>query len=229
MTDNFKSLVTLEEVEEYISLTNKISIAALAIVNHATKCLFMEIAGEARNPWEYSILSICVDEHVLNIDYWIPASDISLVFETCVESLTDFDTWAAKRMQNAIGGWHENDMDVEKRNKSDDDCGKYIDSFKPDTRLRSLCVEELRRNPERPEYVSEYMKDLVNRGIDVSMYPCEHMAYYLNPKCDQHSDDLSQCPDSIIVKGRDSSIFIRHPDMISVYSISYCPWCGETL
>jgi hypothetical protein len=69
------------------------------------------------------------------------------------------------------------------------------------------------------------------REIDVSLYPCNHMAYYASPdQCDLH-DDPWECTDYALVwidMFDEYGIPIRDGGT-SYYSLTFCPWCGIKL
>ncbi|MBM7845439.1 DUF6980 family protein [Herpetosiphon giganteus] len=68
--------------------------------------------------------------------------------------------------------------------------------------------------------------DLQQRGIDLTKYPCIHLAQYAEFHCDQHSDPY-ECPDALIVYSKKNADFgIIHGDRTSYIQIKYCPWCG---
>lgn len=59
---------------------------------------------------------------------------------------------------------------------------------------------------------------------------CDKMDYYLDIKCDQHSNPFD-CADSVISydKKKKSYGIIIHDGGHSYYKIFFCPWCGEKL
>jgi hypothetical protein len=61
--------------------------------------------------------------------------------------------------------------------------------------------------------------------------PCwEDMRRQLTFRCEDH-EDLSNCPDSLVVYSENSGQFgIRvHDGGSSSIAIRHCPWCGATL
>lgn len=63
------------------------------------------------------------------------------------------------------------------------------------------------------------------RGVDVSSFPCVHLAYYSTEPCDVHADAW-ECPDMTLVRS-DSGFGIPVRDGgQSVIEIAFCPWCG---
>ena len=66
------------------------------------------------------------------------------------------------------------------------------------------------------------------RGVDVSAFPCVHVAYYSTTPCDVHADAW-ECPDMTLVKtGRGFGIPVRDGGSSSI-EIQFCPWCGTKL
>ena len=61
-------------------------------------------------------------------------------------------------------------------------------------------------------------------------YCCEQMRRQVEHSCDVHSD-LSECPDSLIVRNGDTGEFgLRvHDGGSSFITIRHCPWCGTDL
>jgi hypothetical protein len=59
---------------------------------------------------------------------------------------------------------------------------------------------------------------------------CDSFTKHINRKCDEHGFD---CPDNVIrlyVGPKSGTEFgIQHPDGISYYKISFCPWCGANI
>lgn len=59
---------------------------------------------------------------------------------------------------------------------------------------------------------------------------CDSFTKHINRKCEQHGFN---CPDNVIrlyigiKNGVDFGI--SHPDGISYYKISHCPWCGANI
>jgi hypothetical protein len=76
-----------------------------------------------------------------------------------------------------------------------------------------------------------YQAQIVGRrGVDVSRYPCVHIAYRVTETCSQHPDPFD-CPDAVIVGPR---AFGRYGIPMrdggsSIIVISHCPWCGIEL
>lgn len=76
----------------------------------------------------------------------------------------------------------------------------------------------------------DYMiaRELEHEGVDVSRYPCVHMARYATFACDRHPH-LHDCPDAIIVyQPRFDQYAINAPEP-AVTPIRFCPWCGVGL
>ena len=70
---------------------------------------------------------------------------------------------------------------------------------------------------------------LEQQGVNVSSYPCVHMAQYAEFHCDQHPDPRD-CQDAIILYDeRFDEYSIPHGDGSSQVQIRHCPWCGVKL
>lgn len=75
----------------------------------------------------------------------------------------------------------------------------------------------------------ELQQRLNIKNIDVSTYPCVHIAYYCNLLCDKHADAW-ECADVVIVRTEDGEYGIPVKDGgSSYYHIRFCPWCGTSL
>jgi hypothetical protein len=75
-----------------------------------------------------------------------------------------------------------------------------------------------------------HARQLESRGIDPSLYPCVHMAYYVTNLCETHSDPWD-CPNVAIVyveQYDEYGIPIRDTDG-EYWKIDHCPWCGQGL
>lgn len=59
---------------------------------------------------------------------------------------------------------------------------------------------------------------------------CKDMEYYVDLKCDIHSDPFD-CPDNIVVYNEMTNVYgiIIHDGGQSFIQITYCPWCGNKL
>ena len=71
---------------------------------------------------------------------------------------------------------------------------------------------------------------LTARGVDVSAYPCPHMAEQATHRCDAHPVP-QDCPDVLVRHLAESNRYgipIRDGGS-AVAVIGYCPWCGIRL
>ena len=72
------------------------------------------------------------------------------------------------------------------------------------------------------------LQQLRRRGVDLTNYPCIHVAYQSTHTCDIHSDAW-ECPDMVLVRtARGFGIPVRDGGT-AVVRIEYCPWCGIKL
>jgi hypothetical protein len=69
---------------------------------------------------------------------------------------------------------------------------------------------------------------VADAGLELSEFPCVHLAYHAILDCGQH-DDPWDCPDVTIVK-TDGGYGVPVRDGGSSFiAISYCPWCGKKI
>jgi hypothetical protein len=73
-------------------------------------------------------------------------------------------------------------------------------------------------------------RELEGRAVDVSQYPCAHIAAHATHRCEQHPDP-QDCPDVLVRRLPGSDLYgIPIRDGGSAVSvIRYCPWCGTAM
>lgn len=64
-------------------------------------------------------------------------------------------------------------------------------------------------------------------NVDVSAFPCIHMAYRASQSCPLH-ENRDECPDLVIGYDEVFDEYSIIKEGVSL-SISYCPWCGKRL
>ena len=70
---------------------------------------------------------------------------------------------------------------------------------------------------------------LIAKNVNISDYPCIHMAHKSTLFCDNHHD-VMDCPDVAVIRKSDGTFGIPIRDGgSSSYEIKYCPWCGMSL
>lgn len=100
------------------------------------------------------------------------------------------------------------------------------------------------RDVETPEYAaySDHMQDcpqcrdwfqaeqLNVWGVNVSGYPCLHMAFQANFHCGSH-DDPRDCPSMLVIylDQYDEYGIPSRDGSESYWKIDHCPWCGAAL
>lgn len=72
------------------------------------------------------------------------------------------------------------------------------------------------------------VKQVQERGIDLSDYPCVHVAYHSTYICEQHTDAW-ECPDMTLVRTSGGFGIPIRDGGSSVIRIEFCPWCGVSL
>ena len=72
-----------------------------------------------------------------------------------------------------------------------------------------------------------YMKKMLEqRNVDISEYPCVHVAYYSTSDCGH--DDPWECDVVLIRSAAQFGLPVRDGGR-SVVRISHCPWCGTNV
>ncbi len=103
---------------------------------------------------------------------------------------------------------------------------KYLGPDKMDTDLFEECMEHIRDCiPCRDHSILVRLK---NEGVDLTRYPCVHMAEYATFKCDTHNN-LLECPDALIVYDREFDQYAINDPGPAVTPIRFCPWCSASL
>lgn len=103
---------------------------------------------------------------------------------------------------------------------------RYEGSERMTTEAFMFCFEHARECEDCSNHMLKV--DLENKGVDLTAYPCVHMAKYANFRCEHHPD-LLDCDDALIVYDPESKEYALHGPRPACTPIGYCPWCGVKL
>ncbi len=110
------------------------------------------------------------------------------------------------------------------------DCKEFKNSYVGHSKMGSDEFFECFEHAQECRSCSDVMKavDLQNSGVDISLYPCVHMAEYAVFECENHSD-LIDCNDAIVVYDSQCDQYLINDPRPAQTIISNCPWCGVEL
>ncbi|MCA9840433.1 MAG: hypothetical protein KC422_26235 [Trueperaceae bacterium] len=95
-----------------------------------------------------------------------------------------------------------------------------------DSATMMQCLEHVQDCKPCLSYMSQV--DLELKGIDLSAYPCIHMANYASFRCEHHPN-LKDCSDATILYDARFDEYSLNSARAWVVPIQYCPFCGSEL
>lgn len=88
------------------------------------------------------------------------------------------------------------------------------------------CMRHVRECTSCGDYMAAV--ELERKGVDLSRYPCVHMARSATFECEQHPD-VRNCPDAIVIYDPRFDQYAINAPAPAVSAIRFCPWCGAGL